>query len=161
MRRFPLTVQRSIFALTFPLLLLSGSALAAPPDPCTFFSVEELNKLAKGGDAVRAEKAGSGRTEAQCNWMKQGGDNVMNITIRQTPNAAEDLKHMAKVQLAMYKKPVKTIAGVGDEAWWGDHNRMLVFRKGDLLVSMYWGGSQYGEEESTVAVSKLVAAKLK
>lgn len=156
-----LTVGTSILALTLPLLLLSGSAQAAPPDPCTFFTVEELNKLAKGGDAVRAEKSGGRGAESQCNWLKQGGDNVMNITIRQTDRAADDLKLTGKVQVTMYKKPVKAIAGVGDEAWWGDNTRMLAFRKGNYLVTMYWGGSKYGEEESTVAVGKLVAAKLK
>ena len=154
-----MTAGRSIFALAFPFLLLSGTAQAAPPDPCSFFSVEELNKHAKNGDAVRAEKSG-GSSESQCNWLKQGGDNVMNVTIRKTPHAADDLKLTAKVEETRFKKPVKTIAGLGDEAWWGNTG-MLAFRKGDYLVTMYWGDSKYGGEESTVAVGKLVAAKLK
>lgn len=155
-----MTARTSIFALAFPLLLLSGSAEAAPPDPCSFFSIEELNKLAKGGDAVRAEKSG-GPSESQCNWLKKGGDNVMNITIRQTRYAADDLKLMGRVEEARFKKPAKAMKGLGDAAWWGDNSRMLAFSKGEYIVTMYWGLDKYGDEESTVAVGKLVAARLK
>ncbi len=85
----------------------------------------------------------------------------MNITIRQTKYAADDVKLMGTMDEARYKKPVKAIKGLGDVAWWGDNSRMLAFSKGDYIVTLYWGLSKYGEEESTLALGRLVAAKLK
>lgn len=151
-----------IFAmlLTLKLLLFTTSAEAAPPDTCAFFTVDEINKFAKGGDAVRAEKRSQG-TESQCNWLRKSGDNVFNLTLRESTNAAADYKLTVKTYEAIYKKPVKPIAGLGDEAWWGDNLRMLTFRKGSLIVNLSWGGSQYGDEASVVNIAKAVAGKLK
>jgi hypothetical protein len=159
-----MTPEQIRASLSPVLLLLMASvaapAIAAPPDACSLLSVDDINKLAKGGDAVRAEKKAGG-AESQCNFMKQGGDNVANITLREVADAAAEFKFAAQIPMKMYKKPVKPITGVGDEAFWADNQQMIVFRKGKTLVHTYFGGDKYGGEPNTVALAKAVAAKLK
>lgn len=152
-------MKRVLFFLV-PLFCHSPNAAAAPPDACSFFTVAEINQLAKGGDAERSEKHGQ-RSEAQCNWLRTGGDNVMNLTIRQSATADADVKLAAKMQTSMYKKPVKDLPGLGDQAFWCENLGMLTLRKGEYVVSLSFGGSRYGGEAETVAVAKQVVAKLK
>ena len=135
-------------------------AQAASPDACGFFSIDEVNKFAKDGGVVRAEKHGSG-AESQCNWLSKGGDNVMNLTLRESANATADLQQAVTGQQAMYKKPLKAVAGTGDEAWWSDNLGMLTMRKGNLIINLSFGSSRYGGEDATVAVAKAVAGQLK
>ncbi|MCU0626934.1 MAG: hypothetical protein MUF21_10700 [Gemmatimonadaceae bacterium] len=135
--------------------------VVTPPDPCTFFTVAEVNALAKGGDAIRAEPSGGSGKERQCNWLRKGGDNVLNITVRESTDPAGDLAMTGRAWQGMYKQPPKPVAGVGDGASWGGRMEMLAFHKGKYFVNMSWGGSKYGGESSITAMAKTVAGKLR
>jgi hypothetical protein len=141
--------------------LLSGNAaIAAPPDACSLISMAEVNKLAKVGDAVRFEKRGGGK-ESECAFLRKGGDAVLTVTVRESADPAGELKGDAGVQERMYKKPVKPVAGVGDEAWWADNQLVLAYRKGKFAGQVYFTGSKYGGESVTTEVAKLVVGRIR
>ena len=146
--------------LLAPVLLAATAALAAPPDACSLISMDEVNKMAKGGDAIRFEKRGRGN-ESECVFMRKGGDAVLTVNVRESADAAGDLKRDAGVQERMYKKPVKAVAGVGDEAWWADNQLVLSYRKGRLAGQVYFTGSKYGGEPVTTEVAKLVVGRIR
>ena len=127
----------TIARLLAPALLASTAAFAAPPDACSLISMAEVNKMAKGGDAV------------------------LTVTVRDSADPAGELKMDAGVQERMYKKPVKPVPGVGDEAWWADNRLVLAYRKGKLAGQVYFTGSKYGGEAVTTEVAKLVVGRLK
>jgi len=150
----------TIARLLAPALLASTAAFAAPPDACSLISMAEVNKMAKGGDAVRFEKRGGGK-ESECAFLAKGGDAVLTVTVRESADPAGELKMDAGVQERMYKKPVKPVPGVGDEAWWADNRLVLAYRKGKLAGQVYFTGSKYGGETVTTEVAKLVVGRLK
>jgi hypothetical protein len=147
-------------SLLAPVLLASTAALAAPPDACSLISLEEVNKMAKGGDAVRFEKRGGGK-QSECNFLRKGGDAVLTVNVRESADPAGELKMDAGVQERMYRKPVKPVAGVGDEAWYADNQGVLAFRKGKSAGQVYFTGSKYGGEPVTTEVAKLVVGRIK
>ena len=146
--------------LLAPALLAAATAFAAPPDACSLISMDEVNKMARGGDAIRFEKRGRGN-ESECVFMRKGGDAVLTVNVRESADATGDLKRDAGVQERMYKKPVKPVAGVGDEAWWADNQQVVAYRKGKLAGQVYFTGSKYGGEPVTTEVAKLVVGRIK
>jgi len=146
--------------LLAPALLAAATAAAAPPDACSLVSMEEVNRMAKNGDAIRFEKRGGGK-ESECTYLRKGGDAVLTVNVRESADPAGDLKMEAGVQERMYKKPVKPLAGVGDEAWWAGNQGVVAFRKGKLAGQVYFTGSKYGGEPVTTEVAKLVVGRIK
>jgi hypothetical protein len=140
--------------------LLATGALAAPPDACSLISLSEVNTMAKKGDAVSAEKRGTG-AESQCHFLDAGKSSVLTVEVRETADAAADLKMDAAVLERLYKRPLKPIPGVGDEALWCDHQNSVTFRKGKLAGRVYFTGSKYGGEPVTVAIAKLVTGRIR
>ena len=146
--------------LLVPCLLCATTAFAAPPDACSLISKDEVNKMAKKGDAVHVEKRGRG-SESECSFLDSGKSAVLTVSLRESADPAGELKMDAGVQERMYKKPVKTVAGVGDEAWWADNQGVLAFRKGKIAGRVYFTGSKYGGEPVTTEVARLVAGRIK
>ena len=50
--------MRTKTLLLAPTLLAAATAFAAPPDACSLISKDEVNRMAKKGDAVHVEKRG-------------------------------------------------------------------------------------------------------
>lgn len=146
--------------LLAPALLAATTALAAPPDACSLISKDEVNKMAKKGDAAHVEKRGRG-SESECSFLDSGKSAVLTVSLRESADPAGELKMDAGVQQRMYKKAVKPVAGVGDEAWWADNQGVLAFRKGKIAGSVYFTGSKYGGEPVTTEVAKLVVGRIK
>ena len=146
--------------LLAPALLAAATAIAAPPDACSLVSKDEVNRMARKGDAVHVEKRGRGN-ESECNFLDSGKSAVLTVSLRESADPAGELKMDAGVQERMYKKPVKPVAGVGDEAWWADNQGVVAFRKGKIAGQVYFTGSKYGGEPVTTEVAKLVVGRIK
>jgi hypothetical protein len=152
--------MRTKTLLLAPALLAAATVLAAPPDACSLISMDEVNAMAKGGDAIRFEKRGGGK-ESECNFLRKGGDAVLTVSVRESADPAGELKMDAGMQERMYKKPVKPLAGVGDEAWWADNQGVIAFRKGKIAGQVYFTGSKYGGEPVTTEVAKRVVGRIR
>jgi hypothetical protein len=147
-------------SLLAPALFAAATAVAAPPEACSLISMDEVNRMAKVGDAVRFEKRGGGK-QSECNFLRKGGDSVLTVNVRESADPASDLKMDAGMQERLYKKPVKPVAGVGDEAWWADNQGVIAFRKGRIAGQVYFTGTKYGGEPVTTEVAKLVVGRIK
>lgn len=150
---------RLSLAATLLLAIAAPSAFAAPPDPCTLISMEEVNKMARNGDALHVQKRASAST-SECVYLDKGKSAVLTIEIRDSKDPAGDLKYDVSVAERAYKKKTKPLTGIGDEAVYIDHIWGAEFRKGKRIGYLYFTGSKYGGEPVVVAVAKLIASRL-
>lgn len=154
--------MRRIVALAVALALGGGAtnALAAAPEACALLTKEELNKLARKGDAMHVEKRQGGKT-TECVYLDAGKSAVLTVEIRESANPAGDLASDVAMFERMYKQKPKAVTGVGEQAWFIQRINGVEFRKGGLIAYLYFTGSKYGGEPAAVAVAQLLAGRLK
>jgi hypothetical protein len=143
-------------------LVLSASSPASsqtiPKDTCSVLSQADLDAVL--GKGAKAEPIG----DEQCEYevahhpiLKDG----FSLAVRRS-NGARELKDWT--ELAMVK-PVKPVAGVGDEAFISDNNRTVAFRKGNAAVLVNATGAfkqtPMPFQQALVEAAKRIAANIK
>lgn len=138
----------------------AAGTLAAPPDACTLITMEELNSIA-AGSATKISPRKSGNP-SQCAFEDSRRAAVLVVQVTEVQFAAENQLQYERENLEkIYRGKVKWIEGVGERAFWMPANKMAMFRKGKLLVSMTFSREKNANEVDTLQVARLIESRIK
>ena len=129
-----------------------------PKDTCSVLSQADLDAVL--GKGAKAEPIG----DEQCKYevahhpvLKDG----FSLAVRRA-NGARELKDWTEFAMP---KPVKPVAGVGDEAYVSDNGRSIAFRKGNAAVLLNATGlfkqTPMTFQPALVEAGKRIAARIK
>jgi hypothetical protein len=146
--------------LALSLLAAPLGAFAAPPDACTLLTLEEINAVSK----QKAEKAlplQSGNP-TKCSFVDARKGAVLVVSAREVQYAVRDEMHYERENLEkIYKGRVKWLTGtVGENGFWMPINKVLVFRKAKLIVSVSFSRTQNQNEVDSAQIARMVEARL-
>jgi hypothetical protein len=135
-------------------------AFADVPNACEIIKVEEINSIAGGMvEKVLQQKAGN---PSVCGFMDSRRGAVLVLSIREVKYAVEnELQYERENLEKIYKGRVKWLTGtVGENAFWMPINKVLVFRKAKLIVSVSFSRTQNQNEVDSAQIARMVEARL-
>ncbi|MEP0774643.1 MAG: hypothetical protein HRF46_09830 [Acidobacteriota bacterium] len=132
------------------LFLFPLSSQAAPPDACTFVTLEEVNSIAKG--EAKARSVTNHPRFSECSFQDASKSAVYTLKI--------EVDDDPRASLAMMRrgKPAPTeLTGIGDEAIYHPSSRAVFAAKGKWFISSYFTGKNSDQETSAAFAAKVIA----
>jgi hypothetical protein len=153
--RFPFHRLLAALALAVPL-----AARAVPPEACSLLSLEELNLIADGvATRVIPQKSGN---PSSCGYHDSKHTAVLVIGVREVQYAAEnELQYERENNEKIYRAKAKWVDGVGDHCFWLQPNKLLMFRKGKILVSVTFARPKNANELDAAKVARVIESHMK
>jgi hypothetical protein len=150
-------LQRFIAAIAVAAPL---AAIAVPPEACSLISLDDLNRIADGvATKVVPQKSGNPSSCAY-NDSKQGA--VLIVSIREVQYAAaNELQYERENNEKIYRAKAKPVEALGDQAFWLQPNKLLMFRKGKMLVSVTFARAQNANEIDSAKAARVVESNMK
>jgi len=150
-------------AKAFVLALLLAPSLAAAadlPNACAIVKAEDLNQIAGGGIVGKQQRKSGNPSE--CSFVDARHGSVVVIKIQQVQYAAEnELQHERETLEKIYRSRAKWLNTVGDQAFWLEGNKQLVFRKAKTLGWVTFERAAQRNEVDSAQVARLVEAHIK
>jgi len=136
------------------------AALADPPEACSLLSLDELNLITDGAAArVVPQKSGN---PSSCAYNDSKHTAVLVISVREVKYAAEnELQYERENNEKIYRAKAKWVEGVGDHCFWLQPNKLLMFRKGKVLVSVKIARPKYATENDSAKVARVIESHMK
>lgn len=144
-----LSLPRYLF-LASVVLLSPLWGQAAPPDACTFVTLEEVNGIAKGEAKTRSVTNHPRFSECSFQDASKSAVYTLKIEVDDDPRAS----------LAMMRRGKPTpaeLTGIGDEAIYHPSSRAVFAAKGKWFISSYFTGKNSDQETSAAFAAKVIA----
>ena len=152
-----MTVPALVAALCLALPL---AARAEPPPACGIVRIEDLNQIAGGGIVGTQQRRNGNPTE--CSFVDARKASVLVIKLQEVQYAAADeLQHERETLEKIYRSRAKWLNTVGDQAFWLEGNKQLVFRKAKTLGWVTFERAAQRNEVDSAQVARLVEAHIK
>jgi hypothetical protein len=136
------------------------ATLAVPPEACSLISLDELNLIADGVAAkVIPQKSGN---PSSCGYNDGKHTAVLVVSVREVQYAAEnELQYERENNEKIYRAKAKMIEGVGDRSFWLQPNKLLMFRKGKMLVSVTFARPKNANEVDSIKAAHVIESHMK
>jgi hypothetical protein len=136
------------------------ATLGAPPDACSLISLRDVNLIADGvATKVVPQKSGN-PSSCAFNDSKQGA--VLVVSVREVQYAAaNELQYERENNEKIYRAKAKPVEALGDQAFWLQPNKLLMFRKGKTLVSVTFVRAQNANELDSAKAARVVESNMK
>ena len=151
-------MRRTLIPLAFTLLALPGLAAAEAPDACSLITMDEVNNFAaKSASKTRARAIDRG---SECAYMDGRQNAILTVSVKESKAPKAELDHEADNLQKIYRTTVKA-AEVGESGFFLSANKQLHFRKGKLLVLVFFSRPANANPVDTLAAAKIVESRLK
>lgn len=136
------------------------AAVAVPPEACSLLSLEELNLIADGSATkVIPQKSGN---PSSCGYEDGKHTAILVISVREVQYAAEnELQYERENNEKIYRAKAKMVEGLGDRAFWLQPNKLLMFRKGKVLVSVTFARPKNANDADSVKAARVIESHMK
>ena len=152
--------RATAWGVVLALFVPTFAAAAELPSACDIVKVEDLNQIAGGGIVGKQQRQSGNPSE--CSFVDKRHASVVVIKLNRVQYAAEnELQHERETLEKIYHSKAKWITTVGENAFWLNANKQLVFRKGKVLAWVTFERPANRNELDTAQVARLVEAQLK
>ncbi len=136
------------------------ATLGAPPEACSLMSLQDVNLIADGAATKVVPQKSGNPSSCAYNDGKQAA--VLVISIREVQYAAmNELQYERENNEKIYRAKAKPVEALGDQAFWLQPNKLMMFRKGKMLVSVTFARAQNANEIDSAKAARVVESNMK